>query len=147
MSPTDQELLAETPVSTVTLEICPHGCRYTKRDSSGRFLASGGQNVNPDRLLQWLADDLKVSAPSPRTGNRLRRVHLYCDPMTSNISGEYASLHEALRVAPLESDAGRACPRLMSNGEILAFPYHYGWALTAHGLSRIEAEYISRGEP
>lgn len=141
MNPSDQELLAETPVTIITLEVCEHGCRYTKRDGSGRFVRSAGQHVGTDILLQWLTTDL--TGAKPTHAERLRRVHLYCDPLTSEISGEYDSLHTALRLAPLVHGA-RACPKLMSNGEILGFPFHYGWALTAQGINRLEAEYLAR---
>lgn len=64
-------------------------------------------------------------------------VQLYCNPVTSEVTGEYRTLHEALDVAT-PSNAGAL---LICDGVILATAAARGWLFEQVGIERLHREF------
>jgi hypothetical protein len=63
-------------------------------------------------------------------------VQLYCNPATSEVTGEYPTLHEAI-----DSNVIATGSRLTCNGFLLAIAWHGGWVLEREGVARLVSEY------
>lgn len=66
----------------------------------------------------------------------MTRVHLYHDPNTSESSGEWDTVRDALIGAHGQTRASR----LVSNGETIAKPANGNWTLTTIGFDRLAKE-------
>jgi hypothetical protein len=64
-------------------------------------------------------------------------VQLYCNPVTSEVTGEFRTLHEAIDVAT-PSTAGAL---LISDGVILATAAARGWLFEQVGIERLHNEF------
>jgi hypothetical protein len=64
-------------------------------------------------------------------------VQLYCNPATSEVTGEYPTLHEAID-ATTPSAAGAI---LICDGMILATAVSRGWLLEQAGIERLVNEF------
>jgi hypothetical protein len=64
-------------------------------------------------------------------------VQLYCNPVTSEVTGEYRTLHEAIDVAT-PSNAGAL---LICDGVILATAAARGWLFEQVGIERLHTEF------
>lgn len=65
------------------------------------------------------------------------KIQLYCNPATSEITGEYRTLHEAIDNAT-PSTAGAL---LICDGAILATAAARGWLFEQAGIERLRIEY------
>jgi hypothetical protein len=64
-------------------------------------------------------------------------IQLYCNPATSEITGEYRTLHEAIDVST-PSPAGAL---LICDGLILATAVARGWLFEQAGIERLHNEF------
>jgi predicted nucleic acid-binding protein len=71
----------------------------------------------------------------------LAKVQLYCNPATSEVTGEHSTLHEAIAAAT-PSIAGAL---LICDGVILATAVAHGWLFEQAGLDRIHNECNASG--
>ena len=69
------------------------------------------------------------------------KIQLYCNPATSEITGEYRTLHEAIDVST-PSPAGAL---LICDGVILASSAARGWLFEQAGIERIHNEFLAAG--
>lgn len=67
----------------------------------------------------------------------MAKVQLYCNPATSEVTGEYATLHYAV-VAATPSMAGAL---LICDGVILASAVARGWLFEQAGIERLHVEF------
>jgi hypothetical protein len=78
----------------------------------------------------------------------LSPVQLYLNPATSEVTGEYPTLHDAIAAWPRPSETGAF---LTCNGLILATTIVRGWLFERAGLERLNTEYnaikVSRQRP
>lgn len=67
----------------------------------------------------------------------MAKIQLYCNPATSEIAAEYASLHDAIAIAT-PSAAGAL---LICEGIILATAVARGWLFEQAGIERLHNEF------
>lgn len=90
--------------------------------------------TKPEEARSALRVGVGVSVAAP-----WGKVQLYCNPATSEVSGEHSTLHEAIASNP----AAHPGDRLICDGIVLAAGIEYprGWFFERAGIERLIAEF------